>query len=1217
MGNTLSTTDPLNHTVTYTYNSRGLLKSTVYPGDNNIGQYTKTYLYDKKMNLVHESDSLNKEVITTLDLQSRPLSVTTKQKNASAGITISSAYDLNGNIVYLTDPNGNVTTSTYDVLNRQISKSITAGTVTHTDTLEYNKDGQVTKQTNRLGNSVISRYDALGRLSEVVDPLGVTVEKLVYDNMGRQISSTDAVNNTITHTYDKNSRLLSTTTPINTSINKTQSQTYDNLGNIATRKDGRNNVTSYTYDRLNRLTVITNPNGSTVSYTYNLNSQVTSQTDGNGNVESFTYNIRGLQSKITDGDGLEQTMSYNPDGTLDTKVDRNGTTTSYTYDAYGRLTQETAGTDTISYEYDSNGNMLKMTDSTGITVRTYDGLNRVLTKTVPELGTTTFVYDITAGLTGGFVAESIATPDGTTTQNIYDKAGRLHQVKDGNTVSATYAYYASGAKQSVTYPGNIIEEYTYYGDLSLHTLTNKQNNIILEAFNYAYDANGNMLTKLDGKGTTTYTYNNMNQLLTVSEATGRALSYTYDGAGNRRTETVTESGVTTVIAAEYNEQNRLVSTSETKSGEMVVTNYSYDNNGNNTAVVDYAKYSVTQGQAPQLIELLAESSNGNTSTYQYDSRNRLIQATDGGATVYNTYNGNGLRVSKSSGAETTHFLYNGSKVILEKDDTSGDYTKNVYGSNQISREDSGGKLYYLYNGHGDVTQLIKNGVSVVSYYYDAFGNLLEEIGSANNPYRYSGYYYDTEVSLYYLQSRYYNPKTARFMQEDTYRGNPASILSLNRYTYCHNNPIIYNDPSGYAAQSVDYTSVRQANESIGNTVTWDAGSGKGNSSIAIDFNGTNASVILRENIDYYIDASGTARYVTGDNKVREPEDIPIIRERDKSNGSSSGSSSSSSGYDYYDGYSSSSYNSPPPIVERPKESGLVIDLNPYVEFDGFPLIASAGKYMPQREYRRTALSSLIYDYGFDYAFYKDFKYELVNDGAGEFYMLLQYKGTSHVLTEGQYRYVNRQMTFDEKEIKEFLNDVVAAKIMEEAKSSKVTKLDLVGHNMIANMERDLNTINYDKNTGLITGIPSTDTDVGYGHDFIKNPMSSVPSSMSASEAYELLKLDAVAFENAIATGINANFTQNQFNALISLRYNVGYLGEVDGLLPYLESGSYDRNSMESIIKSNYDAIINFNPANEIYRVGWYNRTDKMLDIFFDGNYGHMPIDAVNGRVNFK
>lgn len=107
-------------------------------------------------------------------------------------------------------------------------------------------------------------------------------------------------------------------------------------------------------------------------------------------------------------------------------------------------------------------------------------------------------------------------------------------------------------------------------------------------------------------------------------------------------------------------------------------------------------------------------------------------------------------------------------------------------------------LYYQYNSHGDVVSVPdQEGTVWKKYDYDAFGNAIEEEETVSNPYRYAGYYQDSESGLYYLQSRYYNPRTARFLTEDTASGKYTDPLSLNKYTYCHNQPVTGYDPDGH------------------------------------------------------------------------------------------------------------------------------------------------------------------------------------------------------------------------------------------------------------------------------------------------------------------------------------------------------------------------------------------------------------------------------------
>ena len=193
--------------------------------------------------------------------------------------------------------------------------------------------------------------------------------------------------------------------------------------------------------------------------------------------------------------------------------------------------------------------------------------------------------------------------------------------------------------------------------------------------------------------------------------------------------------------------------------------------------------------------------------YAYNNKNQLIEAS---ATedVFNAFNAEGQRASKKTGGTTTYYTYEYDKVVKEHD-TNGVSAYNVYGTNLISRDVAGQKVYYLYNGHGDVTGLVSSsGTIIASYYYDAFGNIVEQSGNFSNPYRYSSYVYDEESRLYNLNARFYDASIARFMQEDTYLGNRSDPLSLNLYTYCHNNPLVYYDPMGHNLMRVEHPSGR-------------------------------------------------------------------------------------------------------------------------------------------------------------------------------------------------------------------------------------------------------------------------------------------------------------------------------------------------------------------------------------------------------------------------
>src|SRR5690606_39513401 len=115
-----------------------------------------------------------------------------------------------------------------------------------------------------------------------------------------------------------------------------------------------------------------------------------------------------------------------------------------------------------------------------------------------------------------------------------------------------------------------------------------------------------------------------------------------------------------------------------------------------------------------------------------------------------------------------------------------------------------GKMRYELSGNGDVSRgLSSNGQLVASYRYDAFGRILEEDGDVTNEHskRYRGEGWDKEVGLLYLRNRYYDPDLGRFLSLDPHPGFISRSQSLNPYVYCYNDPVKYEDPTGFCRYS--------------------------------------------------------------------------------------------------------------------------------------------------------------------------------------------------------------------------------------------------------------------------------------------------------------------------------------------------------------------------------------------------------------------------------
>ena len=150
-----------------------------------------------------------------------------------------------------------------------------------------------------------------------------------------------------------------------------------------------------------------------------------------------------------------------------------------------------------------------------------------------------------------------------------------------------------------------------------------------------------------------------------------------------------------------------------------------------------------------------------------------------------------IRQSKKVGETLTTFITSGTSILNQK--TGEDYFDFLYdeSGNLYGFSLNGTIYYYFRNGQGDIIGIMTSGgVVVVRYAYDAWGKLLSISGSMaisvgeKNPFRYRGYYYDNETGLYYLNSRYYDPVTGRFINADGLVSTGQGLLGYNMYAYC-------------------------------------------------------------------------------------------------------------------------------------------------------------------------------------------------------------------------------------------------------------------------------------------------------------------------------------------------------------------------------------------------------------------------------------------------
>jgi RHS repeat-associated protein len=579
-----------------------------------------------------------------------------------------------------------------------------------------------------------------------------------YDYVGNVIGITDANGNLNSSGY-------------------TQSNTYDKLNRLTSTKNANDEIIRNTYDNAGNITkqTLTDSKGAeSILYQRNYDGEgkLISDTDNAGNSNRYQYNDLGQLVRYWDKDNKFFSATYNELGVQDTanKVIEEGTITSRhyshqnpyganaVYDIRGEYV-ETGGNYQVHlneigvYDYSPTGKLLGQkelyTQSTGA--------NGVYFEPYMD-----YSYDTNGNILSaksGLCDETIKVFFGFTANYEYDK-NRLTKVQiDGNSardtsdsVNVRYEYYADGKLKSVTYPAltdnSILKsEYIYDGLSRLTSLTNYKGTDILSSYTYTYDNNGNILTTNETVGTiqhnTAYTYDKLNRIASVAGTKGVDSYYEYDARGNRKANFEQIDFLSEEDAIfQYNEEDKLIYSGV---GDDT-TRFLYSANG-------YRYWKMENTDYPEF--------------YVYDSNGRLNI------------------VAKL----VTFILPDNSTIPIMYP-----ITQYVWGPDRVLAKIeplTDKSYYYLYNGHGDVVQIVDTSGAIKNTYdYDVWGNFITKQEAIDNHFTYFGQTYDETTGLYYLRARYYDPTTGRFTQQD-----PAED-GYNWYVYGNQNPVMFVDESG-------------------------------------------------------------------------------------------------------------------------------------------------------------------------------------------------------------------------------------------------------------------------------------------------------------------------------------------------------------------------------------------------------------------------------------
>ena len=579
-------------------------------------------------------------------------------------------------------------------------------------------------------------------------------------------SVTDAKGVATGYSYDSMRRLLATACG---DAAVTNGYTDDLLSSLShTNTSGKTTTYSFVYGAADLQTAVNIGSRNLVSNAYNSGTwTLSSQTYGNGDYWKYFYdNMDTLTSRFTncsDNEGIGFYYTYNGKGKL-VRIEMKSVTI-----ADGAVTGGTL-LSSENYLYDGSDRLIRVVETDGDNVVkhdfswTYDAKDNV-TALTESIGGKSFSY------TYAYDDDSRPTTFGygdVTEQVTYDGHGRSSgtTVKNGSrTVLGTgYAYRDVDSTYTTTQVKSVTNS---YGGKTAN-------------FNYTYDANGNILS-VSGDQTVTYEYDDLGQLVWEKNATaGKVWNYTYDNGGNILSRT------------EY-----ACSGSGTVSGSGTTTSYTYGDAEWGDLLTAY------NGEA------ISYDGIGNPLSYRgwtmnWQGGRQLASMTKGSDTLSFAYNESGLRTSKTVNGVTHSYVWQGSKLAADITDayalyfhydSSGEvmgFTRTVNGADT--------EYFYVKNLQGDILKVITaTGTEAATYTYDAWGKLLTSTGDLAdiNPLRYRGYFYDTETSLYYLKSRYYDPEVCRFINPDVFATSDIDgVLAANMFAYCENNPIRNTDSTG-------------------------------------------------------------------------------------------------------------------------------------------------------------------------------------------------------------------------------------------------------------------------------------------------------------------------------------------------------------------------------------------------------------------------------------
>ena len=780
--------DGVHSVIHYAYNKNGWLvqRTEEIQGNGPVQAAVTRYAYDANGNLTKITTPKGSEIHRSYDADDRLTGERVLDRKNGIDRRVQYVYDAAGNVLKRTllgaDGECLESSTRYDLKDRATHRTNPAGGVTR---YLYDRNDRLRKEIRPYGYEpesddgagVSYTYDSRGNRLRTTNALGEVVQELSYNLRNQPVIQKDTFGNRTELSYELDGKIKDVRRSGNHQRTLQQYE-YNARRQITGVVDGNRNPISYDVDSWGRITGIGFADGVKEGYEYTPAGQVSRTIDGNGNAVQYRYNSLGKVSERTDQLGFTETFRYDEEGNLSLHIDRDGRQLQRACNIFGQPVYEKASdaegkhTNISTWHYDSLGRVTRAVCDGKSYEYIYDAYGNLKEKRSNGKRLVSYTHDRAGQIT------EIMDPAGVSTRYEYDILGRRSRIYNNDGLEVRYGYDALNRIRHIRYGNGVETAYTYDGDGNIRTLETKAGENVLLSFAYQYDGNGNRTAKTGTQaalgGITTgnnaldisYAYDVRGQLL-EERRNGASVSYAYDKAGNR----IRKTDVQGEIRYLYNEKNQLIA----EESPVDRKQFSYDRQGG----------------------IIEEKNAAGIRLFSYNSRHQQTRVeTETGSVQENRYDAEGLRFELLENGRRTSFVYHDGELLQEEGREEQGTSYHLGAGMEAFRR--GQELSYYHRDEQLSTVFVTDGQGEIrnSYQYDAFGIPLETTEQLNNRIRYTGQQYDELTEQYYLRARYYNPVAGRFMQEDVYQGD-----GLNLYAYCGNNPVVYDDPSGYARKA--------------------------------------------------------------------------------------------------------------------------------------------------------------------------------------------------------------------------------------------------------------------------------------------------------------------------------------------------------------------------------------------------------------------------------